>query len=202
MMAEKLPKCVLGHRNNKENSEKTVLVHLLVQIIQMQMSLHYLATNNNAVDKLCLANNPTVMTSIANNPTVMTSIANNPTVMTSIANNPTVMTSIAKNPTVMTSIANNPTVMTSIANNPTVMTSIANNPTVMTSISHCSSQKHTWIATDRQTAVHASTLYVVPLEQLTHAASIVRQNRTVSKPTIQCSSQSMLLQPDLSGRCF
>jgi hypothetical protein len=33
MMAEKLPKCVLGHRNNKENSEKTVLVHLLVEII-------------------------------------------------------------------------------------------------------------------------------------------------------------------------
>jgi hypothetical protein len=32
-MAEYLPKCVLGHRNNKENSEKTVLVHLLVQII-------------------------------------------------------------------------------------------------------------------------------------------------------------------------
>jgi hypothetical protein len=30
-----LPKCVLGHRNNKENSEKTVLVHLLVQIIQL-----------------------------------------------------------------------------------------------------------------------------------------------------------------------
>jgi hypothetical protein len=28
-----LPKCVLGHPYNKENSEKTVLVHLLVQII-------------------------------------------------------------------------------------------------------------------------------------------------------------------------
>jgi hypothetical protein len=26
---------VLGHRNNKENSEKTVLVHLLVQINQL-----------------------------------------------------------------------------------------------------------------------------------------------------------------------
>jgi hypothetical protein len=32
-MAIKLPKCVLGHSFNKENSDKLVLVHLLVEII-------------------------------------------------------------------------------------------------------------------------------------------------------------------------
>jgi hypothetical protein len=37
MTAEQLPKCVLGHPYNKENSEKTVLVHLLVQIIQLKL---------------------------------------------------------------------------------------------------------------------------------------------------------------------
>jgi hypothetical protein len=35
LIAFSVPKCVLGHRNSKENSEKNVLVHLLVQIIQL-----------------------------------------------------------------------------------------------------------------------------------------------------------------------
>jgi hypothetical protein len=38
---------ILGHPYNKENSEKTVLVHLLVQIIQLKVSFEELRISEN-----------------------------------------------------------------------------------------------------------------------------------------------------------
>jgi hypothetical protein len=55
MMAEELPKCVLGHPYNKENSEQTVLVHLLVEIIQQcKMFAHVIYTKLKTARSICM----------------------------------------------------------------------------------------------------------------------------------------------------